>query len=187
MGGVLIEHGNPMTGPEWSPGPFHGSSRSHRHSAAVDSAVELLEQQLALLWRRERSMSRQMARDAHPDMGPAAYGLLAVLQREGPLRLSDIAAILDLGKPSLSRQITSLEHRGLLRKETDPRDARARTLSLTPAGTTHLEAARRSRARALHRQLSGWDINDLTTLADLMHRLNTTDPATDRPAKPRSG
>lgn len=165
-----------MTAPEKTPGPFHGSHPGNGHSAVIDAAVELLEQQMTLLWHRERSMSRRMTR-GHPEIEPAAYGLLVVLQREGPLRLTDIASILGMRKPSVSRHITSLEHRGLVRKDTDQHDARARTISLTPTGTRQLESIEYARAQTFHRLLANWDVKDLTRLAEILGRLNTTSPA----------
>ncbi|MHA7241437.1 MarR family winged helix-turn-helix transcriptional regulator [Arthrobacter sp. TMS1-12-1] len=107
-------------------------------------------------------------------LGPAAYGLLSVLRREGPLRLTDIAAILGLGKASLSRQITALEHLGLVRRQMDPLDARARTITLTGTGISRLESVQQARAQAFRRLLADWDIEDLTALTDLVSRLNST-------------
>ncbi len=58
---------------------------------AADDALQQVEHQLSLLWRRARSISHQLSRQVHPDMEPAAYGLLTVIRREGPIRLTDLA------------------------------------------------------------------------------------------------
>ncbi len=44
----------------------------------VDDALQQVEHQLSLLWRRARSVSQRLSREVHPDMEPAAYGLLSL-------------------------------------------------------------------------------------------------------------
>ena len=49
-----------------------------------DAALTAVEHQLSLLWRRARSISHQLSRQVHPDMEPAAYGLLTVIRKRAP-------------------------------------------------------------------------------------------------------
>ncbi|MET1156407.1 MAG: MarR family transcriptional regulator, partial [Arthrobacter sp.] len=70
----------------------------------VDAALKTVEHQISVFWRRARSVSHQLSRQVHPDMEPAAYGLLTVIRREGPIRLTDLALSIGVGKPSVSRQ-----------------------------------------------------------------------------------
>lgn len=142
--------------------------------ADTDAAIEALEQQLSMLWRRARSNSYKVARRVHPDMEPAAYGLLVILQREGSMRLTDIAASVGVGKPSVSRQIAMLEQLGLVQKEADPLDGRAQAISLTAAGTRQLVAAQTARKQAFHELMEDWDVSDLTRLGTLIAQLNNT-------------
>ena len=142
--------------------------------AAADSAVEALEAQLSMLWRRARSNSYKVARRVHPDMEPAAYGLLVILQNEGSMRLTDIAASIGVGKPSVSRQIAMLEQLGLVQKEADPRDGRAQAISLTPDGSRQLMAAQSARKEAFHGLMEDWDVKDITRLGKLIAQLNAT-------------
>jgi DNA-binding MarR family transcriptional regulator len=134
-----------------------------------ESAIDSLEQQLSMLWRRARANSHRVAREVHPDMEPAAYGLLTVLQREKSMRLTDLAANIGVGKPSVSRQVAMLEQLGLVRKETDPSDGRAQSISLTEPGLQKLQLARRS---AFVARLDDWSVRDLHSLAGLLDRLN---------------
>ena len=85
------------------PGRLHGAR------IADEAAIEAVELQLSLLWRRGRSMSHHLSRSVHPDMEPAAYGLLTYLAQEGAMRLTELAASIGVGKPSVSRQIAFLE------------------------------------------------------------------------------
>ena len=88
------------------------SLQGRHDEATVDAAVQNVEHQISLFWRRARSISNQLSRQVHPDMEPAAYGLLTVIRREGPIRLTDLAMNIGVGKPSVSRQIAFLESLG---------------------------------------------------------------------------
>ncbi|WP_052274503.1 MULTISPECIES: MarR family winged helix-turn-helix transcriptional regulator [Arthrobacter] len=154
--------------------PGAGRTGYPGEDADTDAAIEALEQQLSMLWRRARSNSYKVARRVHPDMEPAAYGLLVILQREGSMRLTDIAASVGVGKPSVSRQIAMLEQLGLVRKEADPLDGRAQSISLTDAGTRQLVAAQTARKQAFHQLMEDWDVEDLTRLGTLIAQLNNT-------------
>jgi len=150
-----------MTGPD-----------SARHDEDFESAIDSLEQQLSMLWRRARANSHRVAREVHPDMEPAAYGLLTVLQREKSMRLTDLAASIGVGKPSVSRQVAMLEQLGLVRKETDPSDGRAQSISLTELGLQKLKSAQSARRSAFVSRLEDWSVRDLNSLAGLLDRLN---------------
>jgi len=145
---------------------------SARQDEDFESAIDSLEQQLSMLWRRARANSHRVAREVHPDMEPAAYGLLTVLQREKSMRLTDLAASIGVGKPSVSRQVAMLEQLGLVSKQTDPSDGRAQSISLTELGLQKLKSAQSARRSAFVSQLEDWSVRDLNSLAGLLDRLN---------------
>ncbi|WP_336711695.1 MarR family winged helix-turn-helix transcriptional regulator [Arthrobacter sp. USHLN218] len=145
---------------------------SARQDEDFQSAIDSLEQQLSMLWRRARANSHRVAREVHPDMEPAAYGLLTVLQREKSMRLTDLAASIGVGKPSVSRQVAMLEQLGLVSKETDPSDGRAQSISLTELGLQKLKSAQSARRSAFVSRLEDWSVKDLNSLAGLLDRLN---------------
>ena len=140
-----------------------------RHNEAP---IDTLEQALSVLWRRARSNSHKVAREVHPDMEPAAYGLLVLLQQHQAMRLTDIAASIGIGKPSVSRQIVILESLGLVQKHADPLDGRAQTISLTPAGSQALVKTQTARKELFHTLLQGWDEEELVQLGSLLNKLN---------------
>ena len=145
------------------------SSPDPRHHEA---AIETLEHALSVLWRRARSNSHKVAREVHPDMEPAAYGLLLLLQQHQAMRLTDIAASIGIGKPSVSRQIVMLEGLGLVQKHADPQDGRAQTISLTPAGSEALARTQAARKDLFRTLLAGWEDEDLERLGALLTKLN---------------
>jgi len=130
---------------------------------SVDAALRTVEHQISLFWRRGRSISQQLSRQVHPDMEPAAYGLLTVIRREGPIRLTELASCIGVGKPSVSRQIAFLESIGLVSKEADPLDGRAQTIRLTPKGEEKMHqviAATQQKVETLRREIDVVKVNE---------------------------
>ncbi|TLM82307.1 MarR family winged helix-turn-helix transcriptional regulator [Pseudarthrobacter sp. NamE5] len=152
--------------------------------ADVDAAVQNVEHQISLFWRRARAVSNQLSRQVHPDMEPAAYGLLAVIRREGPIRLTDLAMNIGVGKPSVSRQIAFLESLGLVSKEADPLDGRAQAIRLTPKGEEKMHQVQDARRQVFRERLGEWPVEDLQELARYMAKLNAT---YERDGFPRDG
>ena len=140
----------------------------------ADAALNAVEHQLSLLWRRARSVSQQLSRQVHPDMEPAAYGLLSVIRRQGPIRLTELASCIGVGKPSVSRQIAFLENLGLVSKEADPLDGRAQSIRLTDKGEEKMHQVQDARREVFRERLSEWPAEDLQALATLMAKLNAT-------------
>ena len=142
--------------------------------ATVDAAVQNVEHQISLFWRRARSISNQLSRQVHPDMEPAAYGLLTVIRREGPIRLTELAMTIGVGKPSVSRQIAFLESLGLVSKEADPLDGRAQAIRLTPKGEEKMHQVQDARRQVFRERLGEWPVEDLEELARYIAKLNST-------------
>ncbi|MEC5180300.1 DNA-binding MarR family transcriptional regulator [Arthrobacter sp. CG_A4] len=133
-----------------------------------------VENQLSLLWRRGRSISHQLSRQLHPDMEPAAYGLLSVIHRRGAVRLTELASSICVGKPSVSRQVAFLESLGLVSKQADPLDGRAQMIRLTPLGDEKMHHVQDARREVFRRQLGDWPAEELATLARYIARLNAS-------------
>lgn len=138
----------------------------------VDAALRQVEHQLSMLWRRARSLSNQLSRQVHPDMEPAAYGLLSIIRKEGPIRLTELASCIGVGKPSVSRQIAFLESIGMVYKEADPQDGRAQSIRLTPKGEDKMRQVQDARRQVFRERLGEWPLDEIQTLADYIERLN---------------
>jgi DNA-binding MarR family transcriptional regulator len=139
----------------------------------VDNALQQVEHQLSIFWRRARSLSHQLSRQVHPDMEPAAYGLLSIIRKEGPLRLTELASCIGVGKPSVSRQIAFLESIGMVYKEADPQDGRAQSIRLTAKGEEKMHEVQDARRQVFRERLGEWPLEELQTLAEYMERLNS--------------
>ena len=157
-----------MSNPAAGPGIPGGADDS------TEAALTAVEHQLSMLWRRARSISHHLSRQVHPDMEPAAYGLLSVIRRQGAIRLTELASSIGVGKPSVSRQIAFLERLGLVAKEADPLDGRAQMIRLTPMGEEKMHEVQDARREVFRERLGEWPPEELQTLARYIAKLNAT-------------
>jgi DNA-binding MarR family transcriptional regulator len=67
--------------------------------------------------------------------------ILVALRSEGDLSVTRLAGALSLDRTTLTRNLSVLEQRGLIRTEEDEDDARVRMVSLTPEGADVLVGA----------------------------------------------
>lgn len=141
-------------------------------NATGDQVMEALERELTLLLRRARASSGDMAREVHPDLEPAAYGILSRLHETGPERATLLAGYFGVGKATMSRQLRALEDLGLIRREPDPADGRAFLVELTEEGRSRFTRVREARRRRYVSRLAAWDRAELGDLARLLRRLN---------------
>jgi DNA-binding MarR family transcriptional regulator len=185
----IVAMSNPVDGlPVEAPADQAGAPDAGSRGDTLDEALNTVEHQISLFWRRARSVSQQLSRQVHPDMEPAAYGLLAVIRREGPIRLTELAQNIGVGKPSVSRQIAFLESIGLVSKEADPLDGRAQSIRLTERGEEKMHQVQDARRQDFRERLGEWPVEELQTLAQYMAKLNSIFDL-DAPAKasPRAG
>src|SRR3989338_5240356 len=69
-------------------------------------------------------------------LNPAQAEILGHLSRRGPVRQVDLAAALGVSAASLSDSVASLAAKGLVIRQPDPEDGRARRVGLSAAGQT---------------------------------------------------
>lgn len=141
-------------------------------SPAQSEALGTVEHELAVLLRRARAFSGQLARGFHPDLDAGAYALMIWLDDVGSARLTDMAAFFGVGKPTVSRQIQLLERLDLVTRTVDDTDRRAQTLSLTPSGAARLHLVRGTRRDRFRTMLAPWPEADVAALGELLARLN---------------
>lgn len=138
-----------------------------------------LERELAVFLRRARASSGEMAREVHPELEPAAYGLLVRLEDAGPQRATELAAYFGVGKATMSRQLAALEKLGLVTRTRDPADGRASLVELAEVGRARFTRVRSARRAEYGRKLAAWDRGEIAELARLLHRLNGLGAAED--------
>jgi len=100
----------------------------------------------------------------------SAILLLKALLR-GPLRMSALAAALELDASTVSRQVRHLEDRGLLERTSDPDDRRASQVALSEKGRARLEEGAARRRAMVSDLLRAWPGEDRERLRQLLTRL----------------
>ena len=88
-------------------------------------------------------------------LSPTRVSVLLNVVRNGPLRLSELAAAEGINPTMLSRVIADLAQSGLLERTSDEGDRRSAWVRGTPAGTRLAERMRRERTDALGAALAG--------------------------------
>ncbi len=102
----------------------------------------------------------------------AGLGLLARLERSGPVRLGALAELARVDASVTSRQVSQLEKEGLVERVPDPADGRSCLVGLSPDGRAHLDRLRDSVVDRWADALSGWTPEDLRGLVTGLRRLS---------------
>jgi len=100
--------------------------------------------------------------------------LLSMIEDQDAARISDLAAHDHCSQPTMTAQVRRLELAGLVSRITDPTDARAVLISITPKGVATLARVRADRGAAIDPYLERLDSADRQTLVDavrVMHSL----------------
>jgi DNA-binding MarR family transcriptional regulator len=127
------------------------------------SADTTLSSDLLSVVARINRLANQRVRLALPF---AQARLLAVIEDQGAARISDLAALDHCSQPTMTTQVRRLEDAGLVSRITDPGDARAVLISITPDGVEALAAVRADRGAVIDPYLSRLDDADRRTLSD---------------------
>ncbi len=120
------------------------------------AAGELLRALIGLkAWFRE---IQQGVYDGH---SAASLMLLALLERSGPSRVTDLAEAARVDASVVSRQAAHLVAAGLLERTPDPHDGRAHRLGIAPAGADVLRSGRERLVCLLVDRLGDWAPTEL--------------------------
>ncbi|MGH3266978.1 MAG: MarR family winged helix-turn-helix transcriptional regulator, partial [Trebonia sp.] len=96
---------------------------------------------------------------------PNQLAALSTVDQSGPLRLVDLAAAEGIAPSTLTRMVAALEDLGYVRRDADPRDARASTLAITPKGHETLDHLRAEGTMLLTQWLAQLTLEQRAALA----------------------
>jgi DNA-binding MarR family transcriptional regulator len=133
--------------------------QSYRGGSRAD-AIEGLEQAAIL-------MVRHLA--VRTGLGLTANLALGTLDREGPARVTALAAAASIRQPAMTELVQRLERQGLVTRVDDPGDGRAALVTITDAGRALLADQRRERRDRLIELLAALPAEDEVTLTLAMH------------------
>jgi DNA-binding MarR family transcriptional regulator len=138
-----------------------------------DDVVDELERSLTVVGRailRLGVPSQALHRGEHVDR--SGYWVMHRLHEVGEaVRLSDLAALLELDLSTVSRQVRPLVAGGLVTRQPDPVDGRACLVSLSPRGRSVLDSVRQARREVLRDALVRWTTSDRAAIASALARL----------------
>jgi DNA-binding MarR family transcriptional regulator len=137
----------------------------------ISELADRLERTFRLLGKRIYLPSLRRLSSISHGLDRASIPLLGVLEEQGEVRPSDLAAALELDPSTVSRQLGQLERLGLVQRSADQADGRATLIGLTPAGRGNLATVRQARAALLEDVLAQWNEADREQLQALLDRL----------------
>ena len=130
-----------------------------------------LSDQLVQLTRVMHVLKAQVTAGSGPEARErAAHVLLFPLTRVGPVRQGALAELVHADPSTVSRHVTLLVDRGLVRRIADEQDGRASRLVVTPAGEAVLEQMRRERDGLLAQVTADWAPGEVAAFTRQLHR-----------------
>jgi DNA-binding MarR family transcriptional regulator len=151
---------------------------------------EELAQLLRALWRAVARATREV--EHLPTLAEAKAFLLRKLVSAGPLSPAQLAAELDLARPTVSNLVRELDAEGLLERRPSPVDGRSVLLVPTERARHVLEAFGRGRIEVVERAMAKLSAQDhgllvaaVPSLRRLLEHLQTT--TEDGRAEPAAG
>jgi DNA-binding MarR family transcriptional regulator len=142
-------------------------------SSAADPAADRtsLSDQLVQLVRIMHALKAQATSGTGPEARErAAHVLLFPLTRLGALRQGALAELVHADPSTVSRHVTLLVERGLVRRVADEQDGRASRLVVTPDGEAVLEQMRQERDNLVAQVTTDWTPDELATFRSQLHR-----------------
>jgi DNA-binding MarR family transcriptional regulator len=129
--------------------------------AAAPTLASELDAHLIALWKAVGRVQRH-------DLSRTAASVLASLRDGGPQRITALAASEVVAQPTMTTLVGRLERDGMVTRGSDPDDARAVLVSLTPEGLLRLKRIREARAAAIEERLAELDPQEREALAAAM-------------------
>jgi DNA-binding MarR family transcriptional regulator len=144
-------------------------SPAHESIDQIQSALQIVAGSIT-----QARVHERLLRIAGVRLDRAGSSLLHKLHTGGDsLRVTDLAELLGVDTPTVTRKIQQLEREQLVARHADPDDRRAFRITLTPLGRTTLESVLKARREWFDRLVDDWDVADLTTLASLLGRFSS--------------
>ena len=148
---------------------YHGPMSGRRTAEPADPA---LGSELLTLVARLNRLATSRIRLPLPWAQARLLGTIE--DRRDGTRISELAELDHCSQPTMTTQVRRLEEAGLVSRATDPDDARAVLIRITPKGSHALARVRADRAAVIEpriQNLSGADRATLTAAVGALHRL----------------
>jgi DNA-binding MarR family transcriptional regulator len=137
---------------------------------ATDTALALMETELAMLARTLEGLNRRSA--IHRGLDRSSYLLLRTLESVGSASINGLAQLVGLDATTVTRQVATMEASGLVLRRRSPADARVSVLELSALGRRRMERVREAREARIGDLVDDWSERDRRSFATLLRRLN---------------
>ena len=125
-----------------------------------------------VLWKSFRSVEAHAHRHiASLGLGLSDFGILEVLLHKGPLNVQELGAKVMLTSGSMTAALDRLEQRGLITRDEDENDRRARVVRLSEAGAGLIREAFEDHRQAMETAVAGVAKKDRAMLIALLRQL----------------
>jgi DNA-binding MarR family transcriptional regulator len=124
-------------------------------------------------------LARQQRRSYPSGLTPSQQSALAIIDRHGPIRLSDLARQEAVAPPTITRIVAKLEADGLVTRQADASDRRIARVSITEAGHRRMVETREGRNRWLAAKLAELPAGDTAAILAVVDPLERLVAATN--------
>jgi DNA-binding MarR family transcriptional regulator len=136
------------------------------HPSGVAQLAEVVEQ----LMHQFLKTRQQMLVRARQDVDWSTQLLLSGVVAHGPMRVKELAGLVQSDPSTVSRQVAQLVRDGFLERRADAVDGRASLLTPTDKARKAVDERKEHRNEQFERMLLGWDDGDRERLAALLGR-----------------
>ncbi len=138
-------------------------------ASSTENDIAGLGEELGSFSRRYYDYLTERLRDN--GVNPGRRRIMRLLRDNGPMKMSQLAAEMQLDPKRLTKMVDLLEEAGYVRRVAEPLDRRARNVELTAAGDAAWEAINESFAEAVRDLFANENDEDLAELAILVRDL----------------
>jgi DNA-binding MarR family transcriptional regulator len=150
--------------------PVPSVPSSSAGAPAEEGGARLLTDHIVRFVRLIQVARSRFALSAGHERDRAAYLVLQAIDRLAPVRQRSLAEVLRAEPSTLSRHVSFLTDKGLIRRMPDDRDGRACLLELTTSGTALIEELRHWRESSVASMLADWTSSDRAEFTRLLGR-----------------
>lgn len=100
----------------------------------------------------------------------ALFRLLVIIERVGPIGVVELADRLGRDYTTISRQVSKLEHMGLVARQANSADRRMREAVISPKGKLMADRIDAAREQIATTVFKNWDAKDIEDLVRLMSK-----------------
>lgn len=125
-----------------------------------------------ILWKAFRAVEAHTIQSiTRFEMGVTDFGVLEALLHKGPLTVTELRRKVLLTSGSMTTAVDRLQARGLVARQDDANDRRARVIHLTPEGRSLIEGAFAQHREEVETALAAFSHEDRAQLLPLLRRL----------------